>query len=139
MKKSFLLLAATALAVLPLSARTWTSSDGSKTFEGDLKTYDAAGAKVTVNLANGTTMTFPEDKLSAADRQWLKEQAQKPAESTGSSPTAAATGDVAAQLAQQKIGSKLGKVLSKIEGKKYKDYKLEKAPEYYIVYFSASW
>ena len=137
MKKALLFLAAAALAVLPASARTWTSSDGSKTFEGDLKTYDAAGAKVTVNLSNGTTMTFPEDKLSAADRQWLKEQAQKPAETTAS--PAVATGDVAAQLAQQKIGSKLGKVLSKLDGKKYHDYKLEKVPEYYIVYFSASW
>ena len=44
-------------------------------------------------------------------------------------------------LAEQKIGKGLAKegVLSKLAGKTFADYQLEKAPEYYIVYFSASW
>ena len=44
-------------------------------------------------------------------------------------------------LKEQKIGKGLAKegVLSKLAGKTFAGYQLEKAPEYYIVYFSASW
>ncbi len=44
-------------------------------------------------------------------------------------------------LKKQKIGKGLAKegVLSKLAGKTFAGYQLEKAPEYYIVYFSASW
>ena len=44
-------------------------------------------------------------------------------------------------LKEQKIGKSLAKegVLSKLAGKTFAGYQLEKAPEYYIVYFSASW
>ena len=42
------LIIATALGLGLLPARTWTSADGSKTFEGKLKSYDDAGGKVTV-------------------------------------------------------------------------------------------
>jgi hypothetical protein len=70
---------ATALAALFLSlgaahARTWKSSDGTKTFEGELKAYSAETGKVTVTLANGKEMTFQQDKLSADDIAFLKEK-----------------------------------------------------------------
>ena len=70
---------ATALAALFLSvsaahARTWTSSDGAKTFEGELKAYSTETGKVTVTLANGKDLTFPQDKLSADDIAFLKEK-----------------------------------------------------------------
>ncbi len=44
-------------------------------------------------------------------------------------------------LKEQKIGTGLAKegVLSKLAGKTFAGYQLEKVPEYYIVYFSASW
>ena len=64
------------------SARTWTSSDGKRTFEGDLKAYDADSGQVSV-LSNGKMLVFPEAKLSQGDReflkQWRKEQADEPA------------------------------------------------------------
>lgn len=64
-------------------ARTWTSSDGTKTFEGEIKSYDPAIAVVTVVLANGSSMHFEQDKLSAADIDYLKtyleENRNKPA------------------------------------------------------------
>ena len=55
-------------------ARTWTSADGSKTFEGDLKTYDPATGTVGVTQPNGKALKFTQDKLSAADIAFLKEQ-----------------------------------------------------------------
>ena len=55
-----------------VTARTWTSADGSKTFEGQLQSYDPASGKVSVTMANGRRMVFMQDVLSADDIAWLK-------------------------------------------------------------------
>lgn len=109
-------------------ARTWTSSDSSRTFDGDLKKYNDTTGEVTV-LVNGRMLVFNQDKLSEADQSYLAEwkaEADKP--------------DAAEVLASQTIGSTLtSQVLSRLDGKKFKKASLEKAPEYYLLYFSASW
>ena len=66
-----------------VEARTWSSADGWKTFEGELKAYDAASGKVSVTLRNGRGMTFGLNKLSADDIAWLKKNAARPAGSGG--------------------------------------------------------
>ncbi|MBT8043803.1 MAG: hypothetical protein KJO79_02535, partial [Verrucomicrobiae bacterium] len=53
-----------------LEARTWVSADGTKTFEGELKSYDRASGKVFVDV-NGETLTFAKELLSEADIAWL--------------------------------------------------------------------
>ena len=58
------------------SARTWTSADGKKTFEGALVAYDEAAGKVTVDM-NGREVTFSQDKLSADDIAFAKENGPK--------------------------------------------------------------
>jgi len=64
------MIAGLGLGLLP--ARTWTSADGSKTFEAELGRYDKATGKVTVVLnKNGRSMTFRIDKLSDADKSFL--------------------------------------------------------------------
>ncbi len=63
-----------ALSFSVAKARTWTSADGSKTFEGELKTYDPATGSVGVTLPNGSVLKFTSDKLSAADNTFLGEQ-----------------------------------------------------------------
>ncbi|MCF7675324.1 MAG: sialate O-acetylesterase [Akkermansiaceae bacterium] len=71
---------AAALALLLLTgaeARTWTSADGAKTFEGELRSFDAAAGKVTVTLPNGKSISFMQDKLSAEDIAFVKENASK--------------------------------------------------------------
>jgi Carbohydrate esterase, sialic acid-specific acetylesterase len=71
------LAAVAALAMLFIcgaQARTWTSADGTKTFEGDLKSYDPATGMVGVTLANGKAMNFNQSKLAAGDIAFLKEQ-----------------------------------------------------------------
>ena len=67
-----ILAATTSLLVSGANARTWTSSDGGKTFEGELKSYDPRIAVVTVALSNGKSVHFEQDKLSAADIAYLK-------------------------------------------------------------------
>ena len=70
---SRLMLAAISSLLLTCAhARTWTSSDGAKTFEGEIKSYDPRIGVVTVALSNGSSMHFEQDKLSAADIAYLK-------------------------------------------------------------------
>ena len=90
MKYSRLLSTATAFAFLffgnvTAQARTWTSSDGVRTFEGELKTYDPEKGALTVILANGKSLSFTQDKLSEADITFLKEQGKFPADKAASS------------------------------------------------------
>lgn len=53
-------------------ARTWTSADGSETFEGDLKSYDTENGTVSVVQAAGKEISFSRNKLSAADIAYAK-------------------------------------------------------------------
>ena len=62
----------TSLLLNGAQARTWTSADGTKTFEGELKSYDPKIAVVTVVLSNGNSMHLEQDKLSAVDIAYLK-------------------------------------------------------------------
>jgi hypothetical protein len=62
-------------------ARTWTSADGTRTFEGELHSYDPATGKLAVKLSNGKEMVFQQDKLSAGDIAFLKENGAKTAAS----------------------------------------------------------
>ena len=73
-------LAAAFLLVLGVQARTWTSADGTQTFDGELQSYDAASGKVSVTLPNGKRMAFSQEKLSADDTAWLKKNANRTSE-----------------------------------------------------------
>lgn len=127
MRKSALWIALVALLGGTAQARTWTSSDGAKTFEGELKTYDADSGMVTV-LVNGRPLVFPQDKLSAADITFLKEAAMAPAPGTSAS------------TAPSVMGEKFAKVkLHLLDGKRYKSADMIKTPDYYVLYYSASW
>lgn len=127
MKKSILISALAALLLVSgAEARTWTSSDGSKTFEGTLRSYKADTGMVTV-VVNGRPLSFEKSKLSEEDIAFLEEEAVEkvsPAE-------AAAETVVGAQIVKAK--------LNRLEGDRYKKAELDKAPEYYILYYSASW
>jgi len=69
------------LGVSGVQARTWTSFDKAKTFEGDLEFYTPSTGKVIVKqiAGNGMTLTFHPDTLCAADIAFLKEHARKDA------------------------------------------------------------
>ncbi len=75
-------------------ARTWTSADGAKTFDGELKSYEAEKGLVTVTLANGGRLVFTQDKLSEADLAYLKEHGSKAAASSSSSGSVGKLPDV---------------------------------------------
>lgn len=54
--------------------REWTSTDGSKTFEAELKKYSAKTGMVTVLTDKGKLLIFSQDKLSGIDISYLNEQ-----------------------------------------------------------------
>lgn len=59
-------------------ARTWTSADGTKTFEGEFRSYDPENKTVTVVTSGGRAITLSTQMLSKADIGWLKEQLSPP-------------------------------------------------------------
>jgi len=71
---SLLLAATTILLLSGADARTWTSADGTKTFEGDLTAYDPASGMVEVKLPTGKEMKFSKKVLSEADIAFLEEK-----------------------------------------------------------------
>ncbi|MFM7182166.1 MAG: sialate O-acetylesterase [Verrucomicrobiales bacterium] len=96
-----------AMFALGVQARTWTSPDGSKTFEGELKSYDPATGMVGVTLANGKELVFKQDKLSADDIAFLQEKG-----ATGTPPPAPA-----ASVSTAKVDVKTDNLFAKSDGK----------------------
>lgn len=94
-KSSLALFAASLLLIHPASARTWTSSDGSKTFDGELVAYDAETGSVSVELVNGQNITFKQEVLSPADIQFLKEKGTVVAATTTSSSSSSSGSGIA--------------------------------------------
>lgn len=65
------------LLAVTVSARTWKSADGSKTFEGELVSYDKKTGTVEVNI-NGNPASFDQSLLSGEDIEFLKQHATGP-------------------------------------------------------------
>lgn len=130
MKLTYLLLLITSIGLGVCSARTWTSADGKKTFEADFRSFNPTTGEVAV-VKNGQMLKFKKEMLSEADIKFVtefKKESGSPAEL------------VEAKLAEQAVGAKLVKTdLHRLDGKRFKKTTMEAAPEYYLLYFSASW
>ncbi len=128
MKKNILLILILSSPCLlgDLHTRTWTSADGDQTFTGDYISHTED--KVTVRK-NGKIRTIPQSLLSQADITWLSTQNTKKQPPSDTTP--------APDLG--KIGEKIKGKLTLFNGKRYARYTMTKTPEYYLLYFSASW
>lgn len=113
--------------------RTWTSADdASKTFEGEL--VSAAKGNVTIKRKDGKSLTVLENKLSQADRDFVAAEQEKLA-------AAEKAKGAAAKLKTSPMGAALSGKVVKLEGKNFKKHDIfaTKAPEYYLLYWGASW
>lgn len=110
-------------------ARTWTSADGTKTFDGAY--ISSTETSVTVRKS-GREVSFKLDLLSEADRTWIKEEAARRAKEDKAETGRGTIGD-------QKIGKKLRGKTVRLIGKKFTKEDTAKVPQYYLLYFSASW
>ncbi|MDQ8188658.1 hypothetical protein [Roseibacillus persicicus] len=115
-KKIVMLMLAGAVS---LSARTWTSADDSKQLEGEFQSFDAEKDEVAIEV-DGKTVTFALDKLSKADQEFVKKQGEDSKEV-----------DVAELFAKAKTHHL-------VDGK-FEEMQFEGKPDYYLIYFSASW
>jgi len=111
-------------------ARTWTSADGEKHFAGIYLHSDASSLTVSMS---GKEATFKLDLVSKEDREWVKTEEKRLADAekkdTPEKPT----------LADQYIGKKLMGKTSSIRVDKFHPTNTNKVPEYYFLYYSASW
>lgn len=126
MKLSILTAALCAIGLISAQARTWTSADGSKTFEGDFRSYNESTGIVQV-ITNGRLLNVPQDKLSSEDIEWIKSEGMKAAAPASAEPS----GAVGMEVAKAK--------LQRLDGNRFKSADLTKDPEFYIFYYSASW
>ncbi len=114
-------------------AKTWKSADGSKTFEATFRSYDKNRGTVSVVTQDGKLLTFKQEILSGEDREFILSQ-----EAAQSSPAQPA--DFTAELEKTKVGKQVANAkLKLVDKKRFASAKLAKAPEFYILYFSASW
>ena len=102
--------------------RTWTSADGSQTFEGEFQSYDEDTKKVTV-LKNGKAMTFGLSIISEDDQAWVKQQPSK---------------QEIAKFEESELGKSLAKAKI-MEENQYVDFAYETPPKYFLLYYTASW
>ncbi|MEM7385983.1 MAG: hypothetical protein AAF514_13670 [Verrucomicrobiota bacterium] len=116
---------------MSLGARTWTSADGKNTFEGEFVSLE--GEIVTVEKANGKTLRFKAIVLSDADQAFVRKAAAEKK----------ARAEKESKLANAAVGKELSGKLVKLaeSGRRLTKVKAEnqKKPEYYLVYFAASW
>lgn len=115
--------------------RTWTSSDGERTFEGELREYSPEKGEVTVILSNGASSTFPETLLSEADREWLKNRPCEPGKPVD------ASGNAQAEEAPKSLMASMisGNTHRLDEGVFVATESQKKNAEVYVLMFSASW
>lgn len=113
--------------------RKWTSADdASKTFDGELTAVK--GDNVTIKMKNGRSVTFAASKLSQEDRDFISAQEKEKAE-------AASASEAATKVKDSPMAKALAGNTVMLEGKRLKkhDVLATKAPQYYLLYFGASW
>lgn len=77
MKRTLMILLGCAVLALPAAAlekRVFTSADGSQTFEGVLKDYDASAGTVKISKKGSGVLSFKLSLLSEEDVAYVKEQ-----------------------------------------------------------------
>ncbi len=132
---SKLILSLLALVAATASAETrkWTSAeDATKSFLAEFS--GLKDGKATFRLKNGKPTSLPLEKLSADDQAVIK---ALDAAETAKTEAAA----MAAKARESVIAKELGKKVLILDGKKLKKHDVfaTKAPEYYLVYWGASW
>jgi len=104
MKILFLIVLATLTVPADLLAREWTSADGSRTFQGELISFE--NDKVTVRRSDGKQLVFAIGLLSEADQKFINS-----GEATKSSKSA--SGSVTLPLSDSKIEQLLEEAVKK--------------------------
>jgi hypothetical protein len=135
MKRLTLTLALAVLCggVCSAEMRKWTSADdASKTFEGEMT--GAKGDNVTIKMKTGRSLTVALAKLSQEDKDYVAAQAKAKEEE-------AAAKEAAESVKTSAVAKAISGKTVVADGKKLKKHDVfaTKAPEYYLLYWGASW
>ena len=109
-------------------ARTWTSADGEKTFEGE---YISSTSK-SVTLIKGKRKTSIRiSRLSTADQAWINQEQLR--------DTSPLKKKSAQPISKQVVGKRLINQTFRATEKRFVTQNITKSPQYYFLYYSASW
>jgi uncharacterized protein (TIGR03067 family) len=111
-----------------LQARTWTEASSGRSVEADFVRVDAE--TVVMRMSNGSTSQFPIARLSAADQEFIKQQAGAPAGSSTKTTSASVVKTDATQssgkddVKKQLLGTWDG-YMADSDGSRHGDIRLE--------------
>ena len=111
-----------------IHARTWTSSNGVTTFEGE---YVSSTTRSLIFIQKGKKETIRISRLSQADKSWIDQERRKDA----APPKRVSY----RSLRDQKVGKKLINQTFRVKNNQFVTENIRKVPQYYYLYFSASW
>ncbi|GEM_PF-6640190 len=126
-KFTFATLAALIMASVT-QARTWTSSNNVTTFEAE---YVSSTERSLVFIHRGKKETIRISRLCAADQTWIAKERQRDA-----NPPKKISYQ---SLRKQKVGKKLINQTFRVKNKQFVTENIRKVPQYYLLYFAASW
>lgn len=109
-------------------ARTWTSSNGVTTFEAE---YVSSTERSLVFIHKGKKETIRISRLSEADKKWIEQEQQR--------DTAPRKKIIYRSLKDQKVGKKLINQTFRLKNNQFVTENIRQVPQYYYLYFSASW
>ena len=143
-----------------LSARLWTSADGTKAFEADFLRFD--NGAVYVRLETGKEIHFLLSVLSQADQDFVLQlqslidaggrpkvdvQQPPPPPAVVAPPPATAGSEGSSGVlpkkerptVQQSVFRAIGPFLTRFDGRAFQPTSLRGIPRYYLIYYGASW
>lgn len=120
--------------------RMWTSADdASKKFEGEF--ISSNKDSVAIKRKDGKQIVLPLTKVSEADREFISRQGEEKAKQGEEKASAEKAKEAGAKLKESEMAKALSGKTVTLEGKSLKKHDIfaGKAPEYYLVYWGASW
>lgn len=130
------LLFSTMILSLPLEARTWWNTEKTQSTEATFVSAD----DTTVTLKKGyKQIKVPINSLSDDDKEWIKAETERIASLEAAQLANKEEVKVSSDREATEFEKKLYSKLQVFKRSRYSSYKMEKAPEFYILYYSASW
>lgn len=109
-------------------ARTWTSSNKVTTFEGE---YVSSTKKSLVFIHRGKKETIRISRLCEKDQAWIAKEQLRDA----SPPKKVSY----RSIKEQNVGKKLLNQTFRVKNKQFVTDNIRKVPQYYFLYYAASW
>jgi len=120
MKLILSIIITTSIQVCPTFARTWTSSNGVTTFEGE---YVSSTGRSLVLITQGKKTSIRISRLSEADRAWIAKERQRDATHKRKKSYSS--------LRAQPVGKKLINQTFRVRNNQFVTENIRKVPQYY--------